>query len=175
MALVLTASLLLPIQAHSVTELEQWESDWSQRADFALTPELHRERMDMHDRHLWFFYPDPEPRVSARAVARTQAAEPAPWPGDWVALVSTYFRPEDVNAALKVIACESGFSLTADNPRSTAWGPWQFLRSTWDQMVAPNTGSPSYDSGAPTDPVWSTINASWLWYHVGPSQWVCYR
>lgn len=101
-------------------------------------------------------------------------APAAPGVEQWRGLVATYFQSEDVEAALRVIQCESGFVLTAKNPTSSALGPWQFLKSTWDDMVAPHTGSPSYDAGGPIDPVWSTINAAWLWYNVGPSQWTCW-
>lgn len=174
-ALALTVALVAPFSPHTRAELEAWESDWSQRADYALSPLLMAERLDMQSRHEWFYFPQPKEVVtSAPRYGGSVASPPPTWPGDWVALVAAYFRPEDVQAALKVIACESGFSLTAKNPTSSALGPWQFLRDTWDRMVAPNTGSPSYDAGGPMDPVWATINAAWLWYNVGPSQWVCW-
>ena len=38
-------------------------------------------------------------------------------------------------------------------------------------MVAPHTGSPSYDEGGPYDPTWSVINAAWLYYAEGRTQW----
>ena len=40
---------------------------------------------------------------------------------------------------LDLAACESGFELRAENPNSTASGPWQFLASTW-RSVAGATG-----------------------------------
>ena len=175
MAVVLTAALVLPFTAHTVTELEAWQADWNSRAMHSLDVEMMTERREMRARHAWFFDPQPE-EVTTAGRNRPSVAAPPPtvWPSDWAALVAAYFLPEDVDAALRVIQCESRFSLTAKNPISSALGPWQFLRDTWDRMVAPNTGSPSYDTGAPTDPVWSTINAAWLWYNVGPSQWSCY-
>ena len=66
---------------------------------------------------------------------------------------------------------ESGGNIYAKNPRSSAAGLFQFLRSTWDDMVAPHTGSPSYDEGGPYDPTWSVINAAWLYYAEGRTQW----
>lgn len=173
MTLALTAALLF----HTDVELADWQTSWNDRMVEGETPELIAEFKDMAERHPCRLVECPQPKeVATAGRTRPSATTPPPtvWPGDWAALVAAYFHPEDVQSALKVIQCESQFSLTAKNPISSAWGPWQFLRDTWDRMVAPNTGSPSYDSGAPTDPVWSTINASWLWYNVGPSQWSCW-
>lgn len=167
-----------PAVAHTEAERDAWHENWIWRLSLAgdLNSDLMAELVEFQRAHIPL--PPPPRQISPTATETapepTETADMEQWPGDWVALVATYFRPEDVRAALKVINCESGFVLTAKNPSSSALGPWQFLRSTWDRMVAPNTGSPPYDAGGPMDPVWSTINASWLWYNVGPSQWVCY-
>lgn len=87
-------------------------------------------------------------------------------------LVETYFHPDDWDAAMRVADCESGYLATARNPRSTATGTWQFLKSTWG-WVAPKIGAPGWPAGA-LDPEWSTRGAAWLWYNVGPWQWVCW-
>lgn len=93
----------------------------------------------------------------------------------WRDLVSQYFEPGDVDAALCVMRGESNGNPGADNPRSSAAGLWQFLRSTWNEMVPREVTGGSYDSGAVYDPVASTRAAAWLWYNVGPSQWNAYR
>ena len=51
---------------------------------------------------------------------------------------------------------------TAKNPRSTAAGLWQFLRSTWDK-IATRRGGPTYNEGGPYDPVLATEYAYDLW------------
>jgi hypothetical protein len=132
------------------------------------------------------YFPGPERRsqpqpqkATPRPLNPTSVTVPPAWgasPNEalYLALIQTYFQPQDVDQAMRVVKCESGFSSTARNSRSSAAGAWQFLRDTWDRMVSPNTGSPSYDAGGPFDPTWATINAAWLWYNVGPSQWTCY-
>lgn len=167
MAIALTVALFIPTSFHlqTVSDIQAGRTGQRWTVDLA-TP---------------CFPTTCEPATKVQPVPPPEPPPPLPepmtddWPAEWVTLISTYFQPEDVQAALKVVQCESGFVLTAKNPRSSALGPWQFLRDTWDRMVMPHTGSPSYDAGGPTDPVWSTINAAWLWYEVGPSQWECYR
>lgn len=64
-------------------------------------------------------------------------------------------------------ACESDLELDADNPTSTADGPWQFLRSTWARVAAA-TGF--HDRGAWTD---NANNALWLGRNSGWQSWEC--
>ena len=89
----------------------------------------------------------------------------------WAGLVAEYFPANQVAMALCVIRGESGGNPGADNPRSSAAGLWQFLRSTWDDMVPRDVTGGSYASGAVYDPVASTRAAAWLWANAGWSQW----
>lgn len=52
----------------------------------------------------------------------------------WRPLVETYFPPERVEEAMRVMACESGGNPAAKNPNSTATGLFQFLDGTWAWM-----------------------------------------
>lgn len=124
-------------------------------------------------------------------VARWLAAQPGPvlilaqplsqqvWAAGvegWRPLVAAHFPPGQVDTAMRVLACESAGDPNAKNPRSSAAGLWQFIRSTWDG-VAQVLGLPSYDQGGPYDPEAATRAARWLaldsrwggWQH-----WVCY-
>lgn len=89
-------------------------------------------------------------------------------------LVAMHFPPEYRQWALDVSWCESRWYTRAENPRSTAAGLWQFLRSTWN-WVAGETGTGSYESGAVFDAHAQAINAAWLVNpkNGGKSHWVC--
>ena len=87
-------------------------------------------------------------------------------------LISMHFPEEWHEWALNVSWCESRWYTRAENPRSTAAGLWQFLRSTWN-WVAGETGTGSYESGAVFDAHANAINAAWLVQNGGPSHWVC--
>lgn len=87
-------------------------------------------------------------------------------------LVQYHFPDEWVPWALAIMECESRGDPDAKNPRSTAAGLFQFLRSTWD-WVNDYTGFPDYDTGAPYDPEMNVIQAAWLLENGGPSHWKC--
>jgi hypothetical protein len=53
----------------------------------------------------------------------------------WRGVVARFF-PARVDQALSVLSCESKGIPTADNPRSTASGLFQFLTSTWRSTVS---------------------------------------
>lgn len=93
----------------------------------------------------------------------------------WRDLVATHFPADQVEMALCVINGESGGSPTAQNPRSSAAGLWQFLRSTWNDMVPSDVTGGSYESGAVFDPDAATRAAAWLWGALGWSQWSAAR
>ncbi len=87
-------------------------------------------------------------------------------------LISIYFPERWQTWALKVSKCESTWLTTAKNPRSSAAGLFQFIRSTWD-WVAGETGTPSYDQGGVWDVTHQMVNAAWLVQNGGPQHWVC--
>ena len=95
-------------------------------------------------------------------------------PSDWAFLVDKYFDDGEFDTAMSILNCESGGNPTADNPRSTARGGWQFLKSTWGWA----TEGSGYDvdpyPDGPDDPEQSTMMAAWLQDEYGWSQWECY-
>ena len=176
-ALLVVASLTpSPALAHTDAELSAWLAAWSAQET---TPASLDDWRDMAERHPCRLIPCP-PEASPTIGASIFRPDPIPVaPGTfapaverWRALVATYFPTENVDAALSVLSCESQGNEWADNPRSSALGLWQFLRSTWN-WVASEIGAPVYPSG-PLDPEWATQGAAWLWINGGPQHWSCY-
>ena len=172
--MLLIASLFL----HTPTQLETWVDDWIDDAlDVGVTIEAFDDFMDMARRHPQFFGRPVPPRdaTSNKRVAASPSTTGTAPAGveQWRSLVAAYF-PNEVETALRIIACESRGNPNAKNKGSSAAGLWQFLRSTWDRAAA-STGSPTYSQGGPYDPVWATINAAWLRARgSGWNQWECY-
>lgn len=110
---------------------------------------------------------DPGPSPQPKPVPRQHTAGTE----QWRELVASYFPADQVEMALCVIEGESEGDIGADNPTSSAAGLWQFLKSTWDDMVPADVTGGSYSSGAVYDPVASTRAAAWLWAAEGWSQW----
>ena len=122
--------------------------------------------------------PKPEPKESKPVSALSKPPANRAWGRTWnsgVAWSPSISSPDDVNTALCTMAGESGGDPNADNPRSSAAGLWQFLKSTWDGMVPASVTGGSYSSGRGVRPDCSTRAAAWLWYNVGPGQWNAYR
>ncbi|MDH3306126.1 MAG: transglycosylase SLT domain-containing protein [Acidimicrobiia bacterium] len=100
----------------------------------------------------------------AYRVAQEQLAEAERkyrWTGSvsqWRALVETYFPPERVEEALRVMACESGGNPNAKNPHSTATGLFQFLDGTW----AWSSVLAGYAGHSRLDPEANIAVAAWL-------------
>lgn len=107
--------------------------------------------------------------VPIRIASQARSALPLP-PDYWRTLVETWFQPEDVETALRIIWCESGYDTNAKNPSSTASGGWQFLRGWWSGdwgLTGP------FD---PFDPAAATKAAAQLRYHNGSwSDWYASR
>ncbi len=117
-------------------------------------------------------------RLAFAARRRPPAPSPPAWSGtpgveQWRPLVVEHFPADQVDTAMRVMACESTGNPSAKNPRSTAAGLWQFIRSTWD-WVAGVLGLPTYAQGGPYDPVGSTRAAAWLQANGGWQHWECY-
>ena len=152
----------LTATAHTRPELDTWLEEWTVRADTALSPELLDELTDMQARH---------PRWGVPLPTRTTARSKGPGVEAWRPLVASYFNASDVDHALCIIAHESKGNPDAKNPRSSAAGLFQFLRSTWDNMVPRSVTGGSYDSGQVYKPEPNTRAAAWLAYNVGWGQW----
>jgi hypothetical protein len=177
LAIVLSA---LPAQAHSTAELDTWLEEWRatlvEAERFRISGQHFAEYFDMAERHPWHFshasVSEPPSSSGARSnVNRGMGSDVEQWRN----LVATHFAPELVETALCVMAHESGGNPNAKNPISTAAGLFQFLQSTWDQMVPDSVAGGSYASGAPYDPEKSVRSAAWLQAAEGWSQWNAYR
>ena len=85
-------------------------------------------------------------------------------------LVSRYFRPEDVNRAIRIAWCESSFNPYSVNPQTQASGLFQHLPRYWAERSA-EAGFPGADI---FDPDANVAVAAWLVYEGGGwSHWTC--
>jgi hypothetical protein len=98
--------------------------------------------------------PEPPPGMVTGALAGLER---------WRPLVAEYFEAEDVELALRIIACESGGKPDAANPTSSARGLFQHLASAWAERAA-QAGRPGADIFDPEDNV---AVAAWLVYEGG--------
>ena len=120
----------------------------------------------------WLIVPDGVwlPDGDKLVVQSSTESEDVPW--DYI--VAQHFAGADFDTAMSIIACESSFDPTADNPASSARGGWQFLRSTWEWVQADSgLDLDDYPDG-PDDPYQSTAAAAWLQAEAGWRQWSCY-
>ena len=166
--LVLFAVLILalPAQAHSREELDLWVEEWVVQADESLSPDHIDLYSDMFERHLYYF--DPQPFTPRRVN----------WGGtveEWRPLVAGHFAADKVETAMCLIHYESKGNPNAKNPTSTAAGLFQFLRSTWDNMVPSSVTGGSYGSGQVYQPEANVRAAAWLQNAEGWSQWSPYN
>lgn len=79
------------------------------------------------------------------------------------ALVSLYFKPEDVNRAVRVAWCESRFDPESVDLRDGGVGLFHHLPQYWEERAA-NAGFPG---ARPTDAEASTAAAAWEVYDGG--------
>lgn len=79
------------------------------------------------------------------------------------ALASAYFKPEDVNRAIRVAWCESRFDPESVDLRDGGVGLFHHLPKYWEERTA-NAGFPGTQ---PTDPEASTAAAAWEVYKGG--------
>lgn len=190
--------LALPAGAHSVEEIEQWEENWNDRLRAAshedrttgLTTQtvgpLMLERSQWEARHEWYYNSTGDLRgsgVSPSSTSSNSSGTDGVVQGtghgegagveQWRPLVQAYFPGDQVEKALAVMACESGGNPNADNPVSSAAGLFQFLKSTWDNMVPLSVTGGSYSSGQVYDPEANVRSAAWLLAAAGWSQWSC--
>ena len=163
---LLLFTVLLPAQAHTSEELEAWMVEWVVEADESLSPAHIAAYYDMVERHPYHFNP--------QTVTQPFTPRRVNWGGtveEWRPLVAGHFAPEKVETALCLIHYESRGNPNADNPASTAAGLFQFLRSTWDNMVPLSVTGGSYSSGQVYQPEANVRSAAWLQNAAGWTQW----
>ncbi len=154
---------MLPVAAHSTTELDAWRLTWGRAVlSNGLTADRLAEQSDMARRHPWYFN-RPAPHTHPR---RTFTGGVEQWRG----LVATYFRAGDVDRALRIMACESGGDPNIANSRSSARGLFQHLGKYWSARSA----AAGFAGASIFDPTANVATAAWLrdqpggWLH-----WVC--
>ena len=111
----------------------------------------------------------PPPRVRTATASAPVPARVAPGPGPCAGLegeIAARWPADQVSTACRVMMCESGGSPTAQNPRSTASGLWQFLKSTWA-----NFGGYAEAWMAPINVQMDGAHA--LWSRSGWRPWSC--
>ena len=169
-AFVLSLTLVFPLPSlsHNGVEQEGWYAEWEERVMElgGLSIPLLAEYQEFANKHAQMITLTVSRVVSSSHETdtwiRTTGVE------QWRGLVSAYFLTENVDRALRVMACESGGNPSAKNPRSTASGLYQFLKGWWSGAWG---GTGVFD---PFDPEANIRAAAWLskggadWSH-----WVC--
>lgn len=171
--LILIAAVLMilitfadKVQAHSRTEMDEWMEGWVAEVDWSLSVGLINEFMDMKTRHPWYWTPIVVQPTFYRGMGSDVER--------WRPLVAQYFAPDKVETALCIMSYESGGNPDAKNPKSSAAGLFQFLKSTWDSVPLSVTGG-TYSSGQ-VYVIESTIKAAaWLQLDSGWTQWSPYN
>lgn len=168
-AVAVVLGLHTPALAHSSAEQVEWEQEWLARVAEAgsLSDELVAEWREFQIRHR------PVPVVASEGPRRATAGGGGGggYSGmgggnveQWRGLVAAYFPADQVDRALRIMACESGGNPNAYNP-SGASGLFQVLAS-W----ADNFGLSPSDLFVPEINV---MVASKLYYDGGWGHWVC--
>ena len=106
------------------------------------------------------------PAVAARVLPSAPPAAPRPVE-EWRSLVSSYFAPEHVDQALRIISCESGGDPNAQNRSSGAAGLFQHIPRYWDGRVA----AAGMAGASIFDPIANVAASAYLAYSDGWSHW----
>lgn len=197
-SVALCVGVSAPALAHSDGELAEWMTAWERRDETALSvPEIPEGEIfgaiaddlwmdlliDMRERH-------PCREVLGQRCAVRQASADSSdqvawvdpvrqsWGGnveEWRPLVAGFFPADMVETAMCIMRFESGGNPNAKNRSSTAAGLFQFLKSTWDNMVPRDVTGGSYSSGQVFVPEANVRSAAWLAINVGWSQWSPYK
>lgn len=177
--LILMFGFVGTAHAHDTSEIESFEGRWLRQVRRqGLSLELASVRADFMSRHLWYYRPQPKPATTPASSSPVPVPDLTPAPvsagvEQWRSLVAAYFPASEVERALCIMGHESGGNPGANNPSSSAAGLFQFLRSTWDQLVPSSVTGGSYDSGRVYDPTANVAAAAWLqgadgWHHWSP-------
>ncbi len=155
--------LALPAQAHSREELDLWVEEWVVQANESLSSDLVDSYSEMYDLHPYYFNPEP---FTPQRINWGETVE------EWRPLVAGHFSPDKVETAMCLIHYESGGDPNIRNRQgSTAAGLFQFLRSTWDNVVPRSVTGGSYSSGQVYQPEANVRSAAWLQKAAGWGQW----
>ena len=124
-ALLLVAVTLL----HPVDALDEWVEEWTAAAADSFTLETLAAYTDMATRHPRFFGRHVHGSPGRQTPSRRLNVDVSAGVERWRDTVAAYWPADLVDTALCIIDKESRGNPTADNPRSTARGLFQILRS----------------------------------------------
>ncbi len=155
---ILLAVILAGTMFHTTDSLDNWVGAWSREAmrEGESIPWV-EDWTDMADRHPQFFGRHVHVAGGQISSANWTVGVSA-GVGQWRSLVATYFRPGDVDTALRIMSCESGGNPSAKNPNSSATGLFQHLSGYW----ASRSAAAGWGGYPRTDPVANVAVAAWL-------------
>ena len=160
--------MLLVLPAHSSTGVDDWVSNWEVRAENGLTEDLVSEFVEFRARHPQHFastYAPPVVRPTPQAARYTSP----PGVDQWRGLVALHFPEENVEAALRVMWCESRGVANAVGPTQD-YGLFQHRIMFWEDRST----KAGFGGADILDPNANIGVAAWLsnggsdWGH-----WVC--
>ena len=166
--LLLSIASALPAQGHTEEELDQWVFDWTWRlwSSGGMTETLLEQHTDMSNRHPCYFNGCPPIVHTHFTGTRTYSAGVE----QWRPLVAQYFRPGDVDTALRIMRCESGGDPNAVG-KDQDIGLMQHLARYWVDRSA----KAGWAGSSAFNPEANIAVAAWLrdsrggWGH-----WTCY-
>ena len=121
-------------------------------------------------RHPRFFGGHVHEAIGRQTPNRSPNADVPAGVEQWRTLVATYFRPADVDRALRIMRCESGGNPNAKNPGSSASGLFQHLGKYWPTRSA----AAGFAGASIFDPTANVATAAWLRDQRGGfAHWVC--
>ena len=88
----------------------------------------------------------------------------------WRPLIEQYFEADQVDTALRVMACESGGDPDAKNPNSSASGLFQHLAKYWNSRAT----AARFPGASVFDPEANIAASAWLQRNHGWYHWSCY-
>lgn len=155
--------IMLVAKAHTIEEQEAWYAAWNEEvtANGGLTTELINEWLDWQERHQ-LDHKEPDAPITVQS-SRTFI----PAVENWRSVVEVHFGA-NTDKALAVMQCESMGDAHAKNPRSTASGLFQFLRSTWKTVTGEDNHGGVFDGAYNIEAAAKLSKGGTNW---GP--WVC--
>ncbi len=160
-----------PVYAHTTAELDAWSVEWEHHAKLeGFADNVMAVYEDWATRHPRYF----GRHVNHPLTLRTPNVSQTPKPftsgvEQWRSLVATYFRPGDVDRALRIMACESGGNPNAKSPISSASGLMQHLGKYW----ATRSAAAGFAGVSIFDPTANVATAAWL--RDQPGGWLHWR